>query len=215
MNKIISTGIGLLLAALNVSAVAHAVDVKSERYSAEAEFTLYLSSIGYSFNDDDSARNEADANGLQHADWRYADIQTSFTDWSDNSAALRLTAGIVDAQPKSTRTRGTRVGMTALDKASKTTLVIDSPDTDSGDSASGSQLGASTGPRLKLAVGVGTTAMEAESSLEDELNAGSLDQAEYTALLDETDNNNTSSTIIDLEDYLERPSLSIGVNYAF
>jgi hypothetical protein len=209
MNKINSTGIGLLLAIMSVSTVAHAVDFKSERYSAEGEFVLYLSSIGYSFNGDDSVRSETDAGQVQDEDWRYAGIQTTFTDWS---AAFRLTAGIADAQPRSALTRGPEIGMTTLDKASKTSLVIDSPDADSGASASGSQLGANTGPRLKLAVGVGTTAPEAETGLDDEL--GGLDQAQQKALLEETDNS-ASPTVTDLDDYLDRPSLSIGVNYAF
>ena len=199
--KIIGTGLGLLFFAMNANAVESGADYISGANSGGTEFVLELSAIDYSYPASVLKGREFNGGSVSNTG---AAPETGYEPYSSQVSravdfdGFRLTAGMLDLSPSKA------VADKSGDEAS-----IEKPVLNEGDD----RIAVSDG-RFKLAVGLGTTSPESDIVLDARPETGAskdVDHAELAGLLNEAE---TEATV-DLEDYLDRPVLAIGVNYAF
>lgn len=206
MKKIIGTGMGFLFCVMNANAVELDAGYSSATKNVGVDFVLELSAIDYSYPatvlNVSKVKGGTSSNSDAAWDFDYDD-DSILPDRSEEFDGFRLTAGMRDTSQSAVVTSKTE-GKATDGKAS-----VEKPAL----YGSGERIAVRDG-RLKLAVGVGTTSLESDIVLNARPDAGGsndVDHAELAALLNEVE----TETTVNLEDYLDRPVLAIGVNYAF
>jgi hypothetical protein len=230
MKKIIWTGIGFFLVAMNVSAFENvtafelALNARSEINSDGAGFVP-----PFSGTDSYYSKMAATAGGLDIGFEGFDDAATDGTagpgfdyddgappvGWSEYRVGFRLTAGMIASDPMA-NIRQNGVGTDAATAKSRNNIAYPDLGSSVEDSFASSSAELSVGrvTGFKFALGLGTTSLESDIGLNAESKTGGLDgadQAELATLLNEAE----TETKIDIADFFNRPVLAIGVNYAF
>jgi len=215
MKKIIGAGIGFLFSVMNVNAFASGLDVKPGVNGGGVDFVLGMHASEYTYSAATVKAGKFDEGSSIYPD--DGQVLNYFADSTSGSrpespGRFRLTAGMLEKIAS-----GFENGITIDAPTYKTDIIIANQNRAVGEELvpyANGVLSAGRDTRFRLAVGVGTTALESSIVRDAGLKADDLQgmgTADLAALLNEDETETTG----DLADYFDRPVLAIGVNYVF